>query len=504
MLTNKTTCYFNIISGSFSKFLMGVVLSFIIGPSLSQAAVKITYLNLYVGLYHDESIPNAPISISTAGTYKNYLKLTHDTKKKSLRFYPQKEGVATLIVKDPATQAIYYEYRIEIRKTNLYKVAREIRNLLKDIEGISIKILNNKVIVDGQILLPRDMGRIHSVVKQYGDQAYSLVTLSPLAQRKIAQLIERDINNPEVHVRAVNGKFILEGMVGTKEERDQAEIIAKAYVPDLVIDEAVADKKVLERKSDVVINLINLKPPSDPAPKKMIQLVVHYVELKKDYTKGFRFQWTPDIGDGSEIQFNSGGRNPGGVVATITGTISNLLPKLNWAKDHGHARILQSSSLIVEDGQKGVIKAMTSVPYQTLTKEGLPSTSFKDTGINSAITPQIIGARSDSINLNLSFEVSALVGITPAGPLVSSRQIQSIIVVRSGQSAAVGGLISNERNTGYNKLPSNASSNPLLSLYASKSFNKNQSQFVVFVTPIIKSSASAGANQIKRKFRIRD
>jgi len=446
----------------------------------------------------------APQNISTGGTYKKYLKLTYDTRKKSLRFYPRKTGIATLIIKDPINQAIIYEYRIEIRKTNLYKVAREIRSLLRNIEGIAIKILNNKVIVDGQILLPKDMKRIHSVVKQYGDQAYSLVILSPVAQRKIAQVIERDINNPEVHVRAVNGKFILEGVVSDVKQKDQAEIIAKAYVPDVVIDEAVADKKVLERKIDSVINLINIKPKQQSGPKKMVQLVVHYVELKKDYTKGFSFQWTPGIGDGSEIQFNSGGRNPGGVVATLTGTISNLLPKLNWAKDHGHARILQSSSLIVEDGKKGSLKSTNSVPYISLAKNGTPVTNFKDTGINSVITPRIIGARSDSISLELSFEVSALVGITAQGPLTSSKKLSSSIVVRSGQSAAVGGLISNERGTNYNKLPPSASSNPLISIYTSKSFNKSQSQFVIFVTPIIKSSASAGAERIKRKFRIRD
>ena len=56
-----------------------------------------------------------------------------------------------------------------MRKTDLQKVAREIQALLQGIEGIQVKILNNKVVVDGQILLPSDMKRIHSVVKQYGN-----------------------------------------------------------------------------------------------------------------------------------------------------------------------------------------------------------------------------------------------------------------------------------------------------------------------------------------------
>lgn len=66
----------------------------------------------------------------------------------------------------------------------------------------------------------------------------------------------------------------------------------------------------------------------------------------------------------------------------------------------------------------------------------------------------------------------------------------------------MGGLITNDSATNFNKLPANASANPLISLYASKDFRRNQSQFVVFVTPLIKSSASAGSDKIKRKFRL--
>ena len=282
-----------------------------------------------------------------------------------------------------------------------------------------------------------------------------------------------------------------------------AEILAKAYVPDVVIDEAVADKKVLERQSDVVINLINVRENAPPPPKKIVQLVVHYVELNKNYNKGFRFQWTPDFGEDSSITFNSGDRAPSSIVTSISGTISRLLPKLNWAKAHGLARVLQSSSIIVEDGSKGTVKSLTNVPYQTVSGDGQTTTSFAQTGIVSSITPQVMGSRSDSIKLNMQFSVEALVGMTGDGPTISKREVQSTVIVRSGQSAAVGGLISSEQYTDYNKLPQNASTNPIISFYTSKSFTKNQSQFVVFITPLIKASASSGADKIKEKFNIK-
>ncbi|RME14883.1 MAG: BON domain-containing protein [Bdellovibrio sp.] len=473
-------------------------------PSFAKKKKTIVkYLSLSVGVYHDVSIPLAPSKISLDGSkFRKLLKVRYNRREKKLRLIPKREGVGTLLITNPATGDVVYEFRIDVKKTDLYKVKREIKELLKEIEGITIKIANNKVVVDGQILLPKDMNRILSVVRQYGDLATTFVTLSPVAQVKIAQYIERAIGNPEVTCRAVNGRFILKGYVNTPEEKKEAEIIARAYVPDVIVNEAEALGKIKKvGKKSFVVNLIQVRAAPPPAPSKIIQINVHFVELKKDYIKSFRFQWRPELGNETQVRFTNEGA--GGVVSQITGTISNLLPKLNWAKTHGHARVLQSSTIIVEDGQEGVIKSYTKVPYQTVNADGNASTSFVNVGIETSVTPKIIGARSNSIKLKLQFSVSSLVSNVGA-PVTNNRDIKTQIIVRSGMSAAVGGLISSGQITDYNRLPANAGKNPLFSLYASKEFNRNQSQFVVFVTPVIKTSASAGSERIKRKFRIQN
>ena len=469
---------------------------------VSSKGKRSDYYNLAIGVYEDKKLNYLPKSIELGGTFRRVARLQWNAETRTLRLIGTNKGVGTLIIKHPTSGKVLGEYTLDVRDTDLQKVVREIQALLEGIEGISVKIMNNKVVVDGQILLPSDMKRIHSVVKQYSPQATTLVVLSPVAQNKIAQFIERKIGSPEIRVNAVNGKFILEGFANSMEEKNKAEIIAKMYVPDVVVDEAVADKKVLERKIDVVINLIQLRPGPEPEPSKIVQMVVHYVELQKDYSKSFRFQWLPDVGDQSRLEFGTGGRDPGGAMATITGTVSNLLPKLNWAKQHGFARVLQSSSVTVENEKQGVINSITRLPYQVVNAMGQPSTNFEETGIRTNITPQIMGARSDSVKLAINFAVKSLLSYSDQGPLTASREIQTVLHVRSGQSAAIGGLITNDSGTNFNKLPAGASKNPLISLYASKDFRRNQSQFVVFVTPLIKSSASAGSDKIKRKFRL--
>lgn len=464
------------------------------------------FINLTLGIEHDEKLPDLPPNIEFKGDFKRIVTAAYAKDLGLIRFNPLREGFATLTIHDKRNGKVVAEYRIDVKKSHLDKVVREIRALLGDIEGISIKIVNNKVIVDGQILLPKDLARIFNVVRQFGEQASSLVTLSPLAQKKIAEFIMRDINNPEIEVRAVNEKIILQGWANSEEESKRAEIIAKTYLPDIIIDAAEDGGPIKKRKplNDGVINLIQIKEAAPKPPNKMIQLVVHYVELSKDYSKNFKFQFTPSLQDGSQLSFQTGGASAGGVVSTITGIVDSLLPKLNWAKQHGHARVLESTSLIVEDGKKGDIKQVTNQPYAVIGPDNTQGTAFAEVGIVTSITPVLLGEKSGSVHMEMSFEVSSMIGQTAAGaPIVSKNVMSSTITVRDRQSAAVGGLIRNSTSTGYNR-PDSRITNPIISLYASKAFSKSQSQFVVFVTPIIKTSASSGSEQIKKKFRLQD
>lgn len=496
-------------------FKLKLVLALLVGMSSMSYAVDDEeqkmptrprkFLTLTLGVEFDEKLPTMPEVISFKGDFRKVASASYSKEINTLRFVPQHEGIATLTIHDKQGRIIS-EFRLDVKKSKLDAVVREIQSLLGDIEGINIRIVNNKVVVDGQILLPRDMNRIYNVITQFGDQASSLVTLSPLAQKKIAEFIARDINNPEIEVRAVNDKFLLQGVASSEDEKNRAEIIAKTYVPALILEKAEQDGVVKRPKpaNDGVINLITVKQAAAPPPGKIIQLNVHYVELKKDYSKGFRFQFTPSLDDKSGAKFNlgGGGAQSGGTYSQITGTIYNLLPKLNWAKSHGQARVLESTSMIVMDGKQGKIDSSTDYPYIVTSDKG-PTTMFKKVGIVSNITPTIIGERSDSINLGIDFKIDALVGDSGGTPITSTNLINTEIVIRSGQSAAIGGLIRTGSGTQYND-PSHVPANPIISLYASKDFRRNQSQFVVFVTPIIKSSASAGSEKIKKKFRMRD
>ena len=85
------------------------------------------------------------------------------------------------------------------------------------------------------------------------------------------------------------------------------------------------------------------------------------------------------------------------------------------------------------------------------------------------------------------------------------------LYVKSGQSAAIGGIEGNSVNTGFNKdkfgdgsFDSAAgATEPLFSLKRTKNFTKNKAQFVVFVTPQLVEDASEGSEDLKRNFRVK-
>lgn len=460
-------------------------------------------LNLIIGLPQDLEFPVLPPDIKLTGDFARITRAQRIKGSPIIRFNAKKVStpkVGTLVVLD-RNKRVLYEVIIKVDKSTLVKTAQEIRGLLNDIDGISVNIVGSKVIVDGQVLLPKDVDRIELVISQFKDQAATLVTLNPVAEKKIAEVIEREINNPEIQVRAVNKNFVIEGQVESEAEYKRIQDIAKAFAPDFV---PLAGGRVSERKNHQILMLVSIKAAPEPEPSKLVQVVVHFVELKKNYNKNFRIQWTPSLGDDSNLRFNYASNQASGTATTITGTVRNLIPSLNWAKAADLGRILLSETIMVQAGEAGTVESSNTYFVPVVQQGGIITNQPEKAGISLSVTPRLVGSRSDSVEMQMQFNVDSFLGQVGGAPIVNGRRIQTKVTVRSGQSAAVAGLISSNGSTGYNQLPPGAAANPILSIYASKDFQRGQSQFVTFVTPIIRSSASEGVDKVKKKFRLRD
>ena len=463
----------------------------------------IEFLNLSVGFQYEHNLSEfyKGKNLKFEGTYTRFTSIFYKKSENKLLFKPRRIGTGTLIIKSTKNK-ILQKMNIDVKKVNLHKIAKEVSDLLITIDGIEIKILNNKVIIDGEVLLAKEMNRIDTVVDEYKPAVKSLVILSPKAQIQLARLIEKEIGylTPpnEVRVKVTHNRFILEGEVESQPQRARAELIANLYTQFDAKEKLI---NVRRKQIHSVTNLIKLHQAEEDSRKTIIQIIIHYVELQKSYNKGFIFQWTPQIADRTSVTAGTTGSSF--LTSAITATINNFFPKLNWAKSFNFVRVLHNSNLILEDGKTGNISVDTETPYTARTKDGEISVVTAKSTINTTITPKIIGPRKDTVHMEVKVRVGSLGGATDAGPITNNRSINTSLHVRAGLSAVIGGLISSSLSKDYNRLPSQSvKETPIINLVSSKNYETSKGQFVVFITPIIRGSASSGVDRIKKKFKL--
>ena len=492
------------------KSFLFLLISFSSSLALAKKPIeKIDFVYLYPALPLSYRLPEdlRDKKLLFTGNYKKNTTAVHRIDRNDILFTPTRIGNSVLVVRDSKRQ-ILTRLILSVKKDNLHKIAAELRELLVSVDGIEIKIYNNKVIVDGQVLLPIEMDRVRKIVVDYGPLVKSYVSYSPLAQKKIAELLEKEIEYPELQIRYAYNRFLLEGCVNTEAEKNRALTIANLYTQyevNPVGQGAGGQKGIAPLQHNIKVPCESAKKNKEEKKKeeevkKLIQIVVHFVDMSKTFEKGFFFQWTPAItGNGTQVT-GSIGNSPqiaSGITGVLTATISNFLPKLNWAKKFNFARVLHNSSLLMEEGYAGSISTQTVAPQST-SSEGIISGGGIGAQVTVKVTPKIQG-KGNIIQLQTNIDVSA-----PADVGTATRTIDTKINVRDGASAVVGGLTSSYLTRAYNNNPQQLSDNstPILNLYKGKKYGTKKDQFIVFMTPIIKSSASVGVDRIKKKFKL--
>ena len=87
---------------------------------------------------------------------------------------------------------------------------------------------------------------------------------------------------------------------------------------------------------------------------------------------------------------------------------------------------------------------------------------------------------------------------------VARTTVDTTISVRDRQSAAFAGTIKKKKDSSFGDPKGAGSGGAIFTMNQSKAYSKNTSNFVVFITPIIKASASSGVDQVKKKFRLKE
>lgn len=427
---------------------------------------------------------------------------------KQVRLRPVKKGTTDVLIQDQRGKLVR-KINFNIITDDLSQKVNALRTLLSDIEGITIKSVDAKIVIDGELIVPRDFDRIIQVQDAY-PEVLNLVSLSKISREAIARRMQKEINDDpggvNVTVRIINDTFFLLGKVDSSADREVAETIAQTYLPE-ILNAPSAKVLVSGTKRYSIRNLIKIEDPPPPEAPKMVRITYHFMEIGKEFLKSSFFKWTPLLSEGSGLSFGAG--TAGGVASngSFNGTISNLVPKIQSGANGGFARVLFSTVAIGEAGQQIEVVRNDNIPYIEAIVNGVPVPNNVSVGINVKVTPNVVG--TDKLRLATTIQFTALAGAGAGGkPRTTATSMVNTVIVNSGDSAALGGLISSDTAKDIDKDPESGGGggggdapkgSALFSLLRSKAFRNKKTQFVVFITPKIITDAAEGTADIKAK-----
>ncbi|MEO5668713.1 MAG: hypothetical protein ABIR96_11695 [Bdellovibrionota bacterium] len=440
----------------------------------------------------------------------------------------QQEGTMQLLVtSDPSGKGRCSEergqlmkvYRITVTSVDLFKATQELKTLIGSTEGLQIRIVNNMVVLDGKLVIPAELERLNKVLATYKDlrptaqvPILNLTELSPLSYQIVAEKMEEAIaggpDRPrDITVKVIKDKFFLEGSVDQRSQREEAERICKAFLQDRPKVDTAGIDRVQTKLPDCNSSIwIRQGQPKDP--DAIIHVRVDFVTLNREYLKSFEFRWRPSVGAQGEVNYESDiGRFTAGFIATI----GNLFPFLRTAAQHGYGRILRTANLMIVDKQDGTpeeytIREAIGIPVPGVSPEGLPTTQNVNVETKVGVRAQSVKG-SDKINLTIAATQMEETGTGANGaPKTLTNEVKTALVVTNGESAALGGMIGEQRNVTFDRSPTGSTGGGDFELFGvgrKHSFQDNKSQFIVFVTPTKMRSPEQGTDELKRKFRLR-
>ena len=235
---------------------------------------------------------------------------------------------------------------------------------------------------------------------------------------------------------------------------------------------------------------------------KQVKLEVKIVEVDRSKMNSFAFNFFST--GGNNTASTTTGQYPS-TITTTSGTIANPLnfsiysSKLNIGATLQDLQSMQLAQILAEpnitaiSGQKAAFLAGGEFPFPVVqsSSTGAPTITlmFRPYGVRLDFTPVV--NVDNTIDLKVAPEVSALDytnSVNIAGytiPAISTRRAETQVVLRSGQTFAISGLLDNRTADQFSKTPGIASVPVLGQLFKSKNINHTESELVVIVTPTL-------------------
>lgn len=293
-----------------------------------------------------------------------------------------------------------------------------------------------------------------------------------------AKLAE-NLPHAEIEPIAVNGGIVLNGTVLDASDVEKAVAIARRYAPD------------------DITNALQVAGP------QQVMLEVRFVEASRTASRELGMSTRikgPSATGNTGDQFSdaasgilqttallSGGAPFGTMIARVLEGGTNVDLMIRALEERQLVRRLAEPNLVTTSGDTASFLAGGEFPFPVSASDNRISIEFKQFGVALAFTPTVL--RNGLVNLRIAPEVSDIdpsntvsVG-SVAIPGLIVRRANTTVELRDGQSLAIAGLIKHGHTTLQSQLPWIGQVPVLGALFRSATFQKDESDLVIIVTP---------------------
>ncbi|MES2137124.1 MAG: type II and III secretion system protein family protein [Pseudomonadota bacterium] len=313
----------------------------------------------------------------------------------------------------------------------------------------------------------------------------------------VNDMLRQAMPDSNIQVTTVGQVAVINGTVASPDDANMAQELVRA---------ALNPGKKRDEPQDIVpMNRLKTATPLQVTLKVRIAEVSRTM-LKKwgvnllasDPTGGFKFGIAqggginlPDVSCTSACGVPTVIRNAIGTTLSGSGSLFGLdmLSSLDIAAQDGLLSILAEPNLTALSGETASFLAGGEFPIPVSQGLGSISIEYKQYGVGLAFTPIVLG--DGRISMRVRPEVSEL---SDAGsvslngykvPALTTRRAETTIELGSGQSFMIAGLLRTTANNSINKAPFLGDLPVLGALFRSTSFQKEESELVVIVTPYL-------------------
>ncbi len=388
--------------------------------------------------------------------------------------------------------------------------------------GISDVVTSNPRVADVDVRSPR---QIYIFAKEAGKSTIYATDADGRTVYAVEVQVAKNVNSidqmlklamPESDIKAtfMNGVVLLTGTVAQPEDVVEAEALVSAFIGETGRPDSPV--RVISRLKTGVPLQVNLQVKIAEMSRSLSKEISSNFKTRDiDGRSGNGFLISPsrgrdvatitDVTDpatgavtGTSFRFNNpGGGNVLNMAKSLFGIDFAL--GLDFAERNGLAATLAQPNLTTVSGETAEFLAGGQFPIPIANADGALNIEFRDYGVKLQYTPTVMA--DGRINLRVRPEVSE---ITSAGairlsgteiPAINTRMAETTVVLGSGESFMIAGLMSNSSTTSIEKFPGLGDVPVLGALFRSNGWKRNETELVIVVTPYLVKPVSE--SQIK-------